>query len=406
MSDISIETLIVELARSLHASGAPAYELDQRMEDVSASMGRPAKFYSTPTALFVTFDLDPTSTRLVRVYPGDTNLGRYGALYELQRAIQEQNLSATEAWDRLKDIESRPEQYPAIIHIAAYGIVASCVAVLVGGNSTVVLGAGPIGLIVGMIVMGLSRFNYPVHLINVIAGFVASCIGCLIHLFVDACQFELVALCALVVLLPGLTLTISINELATQNLASGTARIAGAMTTLLTLVFGVYMGFGLINAFVPVPPSMPRLVPAMVPSLASTIPIGICFAVLFRARYQNIIWVTVSVVFAYTTLRLAAEVFNPLAAVWVAAVVSGIASRYLSRWRRLPAALLLMPALLLLVPGSLGFAGLSRIMLSEDLPTGIRLVATMLMTAGSIVAGLLLSDVIAPLRSVKKDVLD
>lgn len=58
MAEISSELLILELARSVHDCGSPAYELDQRMEQAATSLGRSATFFSTPAALFVTFDDD------------------------------------------------------------------------------------------------------------------------------------------------------------------------------------------------------------------------------------------------------------------------------------------------------------------------------------------------------------
>ena len=399
MTDDSPETLILELARSLHASGSPAYELDSQMEQAAAAIGRSATFFSTPTALFVTFDDERHGTRLLRVYPGDTNLGRYAELFRLQQSIQDRSVSVHEAWNRLQEIQAMPDGYAKVVQIASYGIVGACVAVLVGGNYTVITSAGVIGLIIGALVLGLSRLQYPPHLTNVIAGFVASAIACVIQSWIAPSNFELTALSALIVLVPGLQLTISINELATQNLASGSARIAGAMTTLLTLIFGVYMGYGFVAALHPIPVSVAPHTPSLLASASVMVPIGLCLAVLFRTRYRDIPWLLVSTLISYGTLRLAGEYFSPFAAVWIASVVAGVISRLLSRRLRLPAAVLLMPALILLVPGSLGFTGLAQIMLREDLPSGIRLLTTMLMTAVAIVAGQLVTDVIAPDRN-------
>ena len=53
----------------------------------------------------------------------------------------------------------------------------------------------------------------------------------------------------LVVLLPGLTLTTALSELATRHLASGAARLSGAFITFLSIVFGVAFG----NLFLGVP---------------------------------------------------------------------------------------------------------------------------------------------------------
>jgi len=397
MPDISSETLILELARSLHASGSPAYELDQRMERVATLLGRSATFFSTPTALFVTFDDEEArATRLLRVYPSETNLRRYAELFELQTAIENEGLDPSEAWQRLQLINDALDGYGKPIEIVAYAIAGVCVAVLVGGNLTVILASGMIGLIVGGLVIGLALLRVQMHLINIVAGFVASAIACLIQVLATSSNFELTTLSSLIVLVPGLHLTISINELATQNLASGSARISGAITTLLTMIFGVYMGHGLINGCHAIPPSVAPVPPAFVLSVASIVPTALCFAVLFRTRYRDIPWLLMASIVAYASLRLAAEFFSSFAAVWIASVVAGMVSHFMTRHLRLPSAVILMPALILLVPGSIGFSGMAQIIFRDDLPGGMRLIATMMLTAVAIVAGLLLTDAIAP----------
>ncbi|WP_206028506.1 threonine/serine exporter family protein [Thalassoroseus pseudoceratinae] len=388
--------LILELAKSLHASGSPAYELDDRMELVAAALEQPATFFSTPTALFATFDDEPQGTRLLRVYPGDTNLGMYAELYALQQSILDRSITVEEAWSQLQEIRSLPNSYSSAFQLTSYGIAGGCVAVLVGGNATVVVSASVVGLIVGALVLGLSYLKYPTHLINVIAGFVSGTVTCAVQVWLAPGNYELTALSALIVLVPGLHLTISINELATHNLASGSARIAGAMTTLLTLVFGVYMGSGFIAGLQPIPASVAPQTPSLLASAGVMIPVGLSFAVLFRTRYRDILWLLISTLIGYGTLRIVGEFLRPFAAVSIASVVAGVTSRLLSQRLQLPAAVMLMPALILLVPGSLGFTGVAHFMLHEDIPAGVRLLSTMFLTAVAIVAGQLVSDVIFP----------
>ena len=369
------------------------------MEQVAAALGRPATFFSTPTALFVTFEDEQHGTRLLRVDSGNTNLGQYAELFRLQQSIQDESITVNDALDQLREILAMPNGYAKVVQVASYGIVSACVAVLVGGNDTVITSAGAIGLIVGSLVLCLSRLQFPPHLTNVIAGFSASAIACVVQSWIAPGNFELASLSALIVLVPGLHLTISINELATKNLASGSARFAGAMTSLLTLIFGVYMGFGFVAAIHPIPASVPPTTPSLLASASVMVPIGLCLAVLFRTRYQDIPWLLFSTMFAYGALRLAGEHFGPFAAVWIASVVAGVTSRLLSRKLKLPGAVMLVPALILLVPGTLGFTGISQIMVQEDLPSGIRILTTMMMTAVAIVAGQLVTDVIAPVHN-------
>lgn len=394
--DVSAEMVIIELARRVHASGSPAYELDQRMEEVAASLNRPATFFSTPTSLFVTFAHQQDRTRLVRVYPCDTNLGRYAALYEAQRSIERERLSATQAWNLIESLESTASTYSQPLQIVNYGVAAACFGVLVGGSLTVVISAGIIGLLTGGLMIGLGQRKYPAHLINIIAAIAACIIASLVQIQFPRGNVELTSLAALIVLVPGLQLTISINELATQNLASGSARFAGAMMSLLTLVFGVFMGRSLMHALLTIPASTPVQSPAILLSMASIVPLGLSLAVLFQARHRDIAWVLTSALMGYGSLRVAGMWLQPFAAVWAAAVIAGVCSHLISRWRHIPPAITLMPALILLVPGSLGFFGLSAILVNNDVPGGVRIVSTMMLTAVSIVAGLLTTDVIAP----------
>lgn len=150
------------------------------MEQVAAALGRPATFFSTPTALFVTFDEEWDGTRLLRVYPGDTNLGRYSELFRLQQSIQDGSVDVEDALHQLREIQAMPDGYGKNVQVASYGIAGACVAVLVGGNNTVISSAAVVGLIVGTLVLGLSRLQYSPHLTNVIAGFSASAIACMV----------------------------------------------------------------------------------------------------------------------------------------------------------------------------------------------------------------------------------
>ena len=53
-------------------------------------------------------------------------------------------------------------------------------------------------------------------------------------------------------LLPGLSLTVSLNEIANRHLMSGTARLMGASLVFLQLGFGAALGGKLAVAFPPV----------------------------------------------------------------------------------------------------------------------------------------------------------
>ena len=70
----------------------------------------------------------------------------------------------------------------------------------------------------------------------------------------------------------------------------------------------------------------------------------------------------------------------------------GTLGHLLGRWRNEPSALAILPGMLLLVPGGLGFSSLSSL-LANDIVSGIQAGFTMLLIALSLVTGLMLASI-------------
>src|SRR3546814_11047062 len=66
----------------------------------------------------------------------------------------------------------------------------------------------------------------------------AATVAILVAKFVGPLNLNTVVIAALIVLMPGMSLTNAVNELTSQNLISGTARFAGAISTMHKLTVG------------------------------------------------------------------------------------------------------------------------------------------------------------------------
>ena len=75
------------------------------------------------------------------------------------------------------------------------------------------------------------------------------------------------------------------------------------------------------------------------------------------------------------------------------ALVLGVASNLASRWLDQPSAIALIPALILLVPGSLGFRSLQAL-LADDVVGGIESLFSMALVAIALVSGLLVANLL------------
>jgi len=77
----------------------------------------------------------------------------------------------------------------------------------------------------------------------------------------------------------------------------------------------------------------------------------------------------------------------------------GSASNIFSRLLDRPSQVLVVPGILLLVPGSIGYRSLNA-MMEREVVSGIETAFSMLVIAVSLVAGLLMSNAVTPRRSL------
>jgi uncharacterized membrane protein YjjB (DUF3815 family) len=174
----------------------------------------------------------------------------------------------------------------------------------------------------------------------------------------------------LIVWLPGLTLSMAMSELNAQHLVSGTARLTGAIMRFLALMFGVALGSRVAQlAFGAATPACPwpcrRGASGWRCSWRrSRSPCSCARGPRTRRR---------SSACACSRCSAAAPARARSGPSWACspgALVAGLASNLLARVRHTPALVTLSPALLLLVPGSVGFRSLA-LLLDREVVNGI-----------------------------------
>jgi uncharacterized membrane protein YjjB (DUF3815 family) len=124
-------------------------------------------------------------------------------------------------------------------------------------------------------------------------------------------------------------------------------------------------------------------------------PLG--FAVLFRAHARDAIWIILAGALGIAGSRIGSTTFGPELGAFVGALTVGVASNTYAYLLRRPASVTLVPGILLLVPGSIGFRSLSSL-LDREVVTGVETAFTMVLIGAGLVAGLLLANVLVPER--------
>ncbi len=368
------------------------------MSVLAPRLGIEGRFFSTPTSIFVSFGSEEESrTTLLRVEPTGVGLERMVHVDEVIAEVQADRLTPAAAIAELDALAARPPRYGPVLTIAAYGLAAATVARFLGGGWNEVVVGALIGAQTGGFAWLASRHRDAARVFEWIASFAAAAAAVGWALVFAPLVPAMAAVAGLIVLVPGLTLTVALTELATRHLVSGTARMAGAALTFLAIGFGLALGARLeplVGAAAVAAPSAP--LPAWTEGLALALT-PLALTVLFRARPRDVFVIAVAGAVAYGTQRVASQVAGPEIGILVAAFAVGLVGNLYARVRRRPAAVAIVPSLILLVPGSLGVRSVSALV-AKDVVPGIEALFTLVVLAAALAAGILLANFAMPPR--------
>ena len=349
-----------------------------------------------PTQIMAAFGPEERQrTHLLRVEPGEVNLGKLASLEQVSLDVAYGRASPEEGMAEIGRIVAAPSPYGPALVILAHGVLSGAVCQFLGGGWREIVVAAVLGLLLGLLAIYAANHVRVGRVFEPLAAFLLSVAAFGLARLVGPISLFIATLAGLIVLIPGLLLTTAITELATRHLASGTLRMSSAFMTLLGIVFGVALGGRLGSALFGSPiASAPGVLPAWAPFVAIVLA-SACSVVILRADPRDAPWIIAAGLLGVLTGRLGAVILGLELGMFVASFGVALASAAYERWRRRPAPVVLVPGILLLVPGSIGYRSISSLMERNTL-AGIDTAFTMVLTAVSLVAGLLLAGVLAP----------
>lgn len=391
---------LMSLARALHHYGMPSYRVEHALSVVAAKLGVEAQFLVTPTSIVSSVgSAEEGRAVLLRLDQGEADLSKLAALNELLRDVFSGETDAGEAAGRVAAITARPPLYGRPATALSFGIVAAMVSMFFGGSWGELLVSAGLGLTTGLLVVLASGSRRFALILPALAGIVCAGGAQAAAYFFPPLFPSIPTLAGLIVLLPGLTLTIAVNELAHGHSVSGSARLMSALVTFLQIGFGLALGVALVTRLVGAPEA---IAPEgfSFPVLAGALVINaLALAVLFQARLKDVPVVLVAAATAFLGARLGTSYLGLELGTCFGAWLLGTVGAVISRWRDIPSAIPILPGLLLLVPGSLGFRSLSAL-IAQDMVSGVEAGFTMAIIALALVTGLMLANLTVEARKL------
>ncbi len=387
----------IRLAQALHRFGTPTHRLEETMGNVMGRIGLTGRFFSMPTGIFASFGApEERNTSLIRVTTADVDLEKLCELDKLGDQVIDGEIDVAEGTRRIEEIIDSPARWRTGHMLAAFAFSSATAARFFNGGWREVLVAAIIGLAIGTVVSEIGRRESTRQISPIVAAALASALSTIAAHLLISISIYTTTLAGLVMLVPGLTLTTAITELATGNLVSGTSRLMGGALTFLEIGFGVALG----SAVARLLPDIGYIVSVPLPdwtlwTALLLAPLG--FIVVLRASPRDLLWITLASLLGFSGARVGAIVLGPELGALLGALSLGVAANLFARHVRRPAAVVLTPGLILLVPGSIGFGSLSRF-IANDVMSGVEAAFSVALVATAIATGLLVANAIVPPR--------
>jgi uncharacterized membrane protein YjjP (DUF1212 family) len=235
---------LVRLCHALHLYGAPAHRVEYNMFTVSKRFGLDAQFAVMPTIIICTFNHvegRKAETHIIRTNQ-TLDCAKLELVDELCDEIVNRTVSLMSAIEELEKINNRPPLVNKVVWVLVFGLLAGSIGPLFFQCDWYdVFYAFALGVVVGLVcLLGEKRPAFG-RLVEIASSCLVAFLARVIYTFTRICVGG-VTLSAIVWLLPGLSLTIGVTELATRNVVSGTSRVFSALLTAFQLGIGIAIG--------------------------------------------------------------------------------------------------------------------------------------------------------------------
>ncbi|MGV8932631.1 MAG: threonine/serine ThrE exporter family protein [Luteimonas sp.] len=395
---------VIELAERLHIYGTTAQRLEGALIAVSQTLGLECEPWVNPTGMVLSFS-DPTrppgdsdTTRVIRVPVGDNNLSKLCEADRIAEDVMAGRVGLAEGYAALRALDRPPHWRGTVLMILAFGLSSASVAGLLRLPWLDIATAGLIGLLVGLVDWASSHRPRLREASEAISAMLAATVAIVVASYVGPLNLNTVVIAALIVLMPGMMLTNAVNELTSQHLVAGMARFAGAVSIMLKLTVGTMIAMT-IAQMLKIEPHVRALRPqpdwVEWGALATA---TLAFAVLFRTNRRDYPLVMLAAMTGYLIPRLVGDSWGSPVGIFLSALVLTAAGNGYARWMHRPGALVRVPGIILMVPGSSSVRSLLTLVQQQDLAAGQEAALAVLNILLALIAGLLFGNLLLPTR--------
>lgn len=384
---------IIELGKVLHIYGVPSYKIQSYLTKVSKTEGINGVFMDLPTWInYVFYEDDQSYNYIECIPPGILNLGGLSSVDEVTNKVISKEIDSSEVLHELKLINDETKKTNHFILTLSYALASAGFSLMIGTNWVSLIIAFILGALVYPFVYISTKSNYFETILESLTSFIVTIIASLLHLIFPELNVGITILSAIIIFIPGLSITTSLEEITSKSLVSGGAKLFDSIITLFKQFFGVLLGLALMSSII----DFKQLVHI------SDLPQWIMFCgiplfsmsllPIFQVRKKDMLLGVVTGVSVFF-LTVLFSGYGVLFSTFIGTIAAVAISHFFNRITKTPKTVFLMQGIVMLVPGSKSFMGLSNSFLNSSIIVAGNIYEQVAFTLMGIIGGLLFSGV-------------
>lgn len=390
---------IIEAGEQAHAYGVSSHRLQVFLQRLARALGLDGEFSVTPSVIQFIVRLPGEHAQrfhVSRMPSASFDMGRLSKLSGLVDAVEAGDVSLEAAKTRLQEIRqggasSLRDVVPGALAYAACG---AGFAVLMSARWEDVAVSALGSLIVFLLIALNDRWPVAGPRLEIAAGVSVAIVASVAARLLPGGDPAIMAMCSLVVLLPGYSPTLGAAELSAGLVVSGLERFMVGLTSLLKLFLGAVGGVLLVQGLAQQGLAPPEAGAPGAWGWASAVLLVLGLAVIFKAEVRDYPWIAISGLLAYAGIILGAPI-GYWEGSFGGAMLAGLYASLFARQSRRPSSIVLIPAVMVLVPGGSALLGLEAGAQDGGL-AALQAEWRTLANAGATIAGLLAAGALLP----------
>ncbi len=315
---------------------------------------------------------------------------------ELVGQIEAREVRPRDGLERLRVIDASDSRRSAAVDALAFALCA------VGFGVILALPWRDIGLaaLVSLLSFALTRAAADSEglaaAIELVAAAGASALAALLCLAFPGSNALGIAICATIWFVPGFGLTLGANELMAGNTLSGLIGFTNAVVSSVKLLAGALIGYAIVSSrfVVPRPDAGDGVGHAWTWLFAPVLVLGL--SLLFRVRTRDLAWPIVGALIVWAGVEMGSGL-GFWQGTFLGAFILRFSATAFRRWTRLPPEVVLLPAVMLIVPGVATLRAFYMAQ-TEGLVEGLRSGYNVIVLVAAILGGTLFGAVVWSLR--------